>query len=360
MDTYPITARSLEKFYFINGDQFERAYKEHLSDFRHWPPLDHAARWLTFYKNIGPRVSIDETALSDGELYTIVSNKDAHGRKGALIAMVKGTKVEDVVKALKTILWYERAKVLEVTMDLSEGMHSIVKECFPYATITIDRFHVMKEVLEPVQQLRIKHKHEAHLAEVEAREQFKHRNKQNADQRKKYAAKLKKEGKKKSNRGRKPNRRNEQFKPERLANGDTLPELLTRSRYLLMVSPKKWCDSQRTRAQLLFELYPDIQTAYGLAHSLRMIFNNKNASKTSGKKRISEWYNKVTEFDDKNFNVVAATIYERQGEILNYFLNRETNASAESLNSRIKSFRAQLHGVIDIEFFLYRLSMIWG
>ena len=79
------------------------------------------------YRDIGPRVSIDETSLSDGELYTIVSNKDAHGRKGSIIAMVRGTRTEDVVKALKTILWYERTKVLEVTMDFSESMHAIVQ-----------------------------------------------------------------------------------------------------------------------------------------------------------------------------------------------------------------------------------------
>lgn len=360
MDRFPITARSLEKFFYIDGDQFERAYKNYLSDFRSWKQLPHARQWVTFYKNIGPRVSIDETSLSDGELYTIVSNKDAHGGNGTLIAMVKGTRSEDVIKALKNILWYERAKVLEVTMDFSDSMHTIVKECFPYATITIDRFHVMKEVLEPVQQLRIKHRHEAQRADVEAREQHKMRNKKNVERRKQYAEKLGEQGKKKSPRGRKAKRLNEQYRPERLSNGDTPVELLTRSRYLLMVSPEKWTDSQKARARLLFERYPDIRTAFGLAHGLRVIFSNRKASKESGKKSLGEWYNKVTEFDDKNFNSVASVIFERQSEILNYFVNHETNASAESLNSRIKAFRAQLHGVVDVDFFIYRLSSIWG
>ena len=58
-----------------------------------------------FPKNIGPNLSIDETALSNGDLYTIVSNKDAHGRKGALVAIVSGTKVDDVVDALLKIPW---------------------------------------------------------------------------------------------------------------------------------------------------------------------------------------------------------------------------------------------------------------
>lgn len=45
---------------------------------------------------------------------------------------------------------------------------------------------------------------------------------------------------------------------------------------------------------------------------------------------------------------------------MNYFVNRSTNASAESLNAKIKYFRSQLRGVIDVDFFLYRLSLIYA
>lgn len=85
MDTSPITARSLQKPYHIKADEFERAYKDFLSGYRTWKELSHAEEWLVFYKNIGPHLSIDETALSDGELYTIISNKAAHGGKGAIV-----------------------------------------------------------------------------------------------------------------------------------------------------------------------------------------------------------------------------------------------------------------------------------
>lgn len=360
MDTYPITARSLEKFYYINGDKFERAYKNHLSDYRQWSQLDHAKHWLMFSQNIGASISIDETSLSDGELYTIISNKDAHGRKGAIIAIVKGVKSEDVIKILNTNSWFELSRVLSATMDFSDSMHAIVKECFPNATITIDRFHVMKEILEGVQQIRLYYKRVVQREEVEAREQFRFRNKRNAEKRAEYAEKLKAEGKKKSNRGRKPNRINEQYTPERLSNGDTKIELLTRSRYLLMKSPDKWTKSQTERAHILFELYPDIHQAFSLAHGFRMIFNNENATLESGKKSLGVWFNKVTEFDNKIFNTISAVIYERQDEILNYFVTHHTNASAESLNSRIKAFRAQLHGIVDIKFFLYRVCKIWA
>jgi len=91
LDTYPIHSHSLEKFYYIDGEQLGRQYKEHLSDYRIWDQKDHADKWLIFPDNIGSHISIDETSVSNGELYTIVTNKAGKGRKGCLIAIIEGT-----------------------------------------------------------------------------------------------------------------------------------------------------------------------------------------------------------------------------------------------------------------------------
>ncbi|MBF0729363.1 transposase, partial [Bacteroides acidifaciens] len=61
-----------------------------------------------------------------------------------------------------------------------------------------------------------------------------------------------------------------------------------------------------------------------------------------------------------SFNTIAATLYDRSEEILNFYINRASNAAAESFNAKIKQFRAQLRGVIDIPFFLYRLTKIYA
>lgn len=66
----------------------------------------------------------------------------------------------------------------------------------------------------------------------------------------------------------------------------------------------------------------------------------------------------MQDFGDKNFCTIVTTIADRRGEILNYFINRATNAYAESLNAKIKLFRAQLHGGVDVMFFLFRLTNI--
>jgi hypothetical protein len=42
LDTLPIAAQSLEKYYHIDGVQLERHYKEHLSDYRQWEQFSHA------------------------------------------------------------------------------------------------------------------------------------------------------------------------------------------------------------------------------------------------------------------------------------------------------------------------------
>lgn len=128
MDRYPITGRSLEWFFDIDGDLFERQYKRHLSGYWEWKDTAegvHAERWRVFPQNIGPRLSIDETSLSRGELYTIVSNKDAHGREKSIVAIILGTDADTVIHALRQIKSELRNKVTEITLDLSESMNRI-------------------------------------------------------------------------------------------------------------------------------------------------------------------------------------------------------------------------------------------
>ena len=51
---------------------------------------------------------------------------------------------------------------------------------------------------------------------------------------------------------------------------------------------------------------------------------------------------------------------EKKDYVLNYFNNRSTNTSAESFNSKLKGFWAQVRGVADMPFFMYRTVKIFG
>ena len=243
------------------------------------------------------------------------------------MAIVLGTDADTVIHALRQIKSALRNKVTEVTLDLSDSMNKICRMAFPRASRVIDRFHVQRLALDAVQEIRIKHRWDAINSDTDARER----------------AKL--EGRK--------------YEPERLENGDTLKELLARGRYALFKSPEKWTVSQRQRTEMLFSLYPDLKEAYRLSQNLRVIFN-KRSSKDSARLNLARWYDRVADSGFKSFNTIAATFYEHADEILNFFDNRSTNASAESINSKIKAFRAKLHGVNDTKFFIFRLCNIYA
>ncbi len=112
-------------------------------------------------QNIGPYLSIDETALSRGELYTIITNKQAKGKKGALVGIFKGTKAEPIIDRLLRLPVSIRNKVQEITLDMAHSIKQIVKACFPKARQVTDRFHVQKLALEALQDIRIKHRWDA-------------------------------------------------------------------------------------------------------------------------------------------------------------------------------------------------------
>jgi len=282
---------------------------------------------LLFPDNIGPYLSIDETSLSQGELYTILTNKEAKGRKGAIVAILKGVDADKIISKLTTIKEIKRLKVKEITLDMSPSMAKIARKCFPKATQVTDRFHVQQLAYDAVQEMRIAFRWEA------------------IDQENKEIE-LAKATKKK-------------YIPDVLENGDTLKQLLARSRYLLFKRENKWTPSQYRRAELLFRYYPSLEEAYKLAMKLGEIYHTVK-DKGVGFTRLAKWYDEVDKSGFKSFGIVSRSIQNNYQNILNFFDNRNTNASAESFNAKIKAFRSCFRGVRSIPFFLFRLTNIYA
>lgn len=312
----------------MNGKLLEEQYVSHLSGFRNWNQLDHSEDYVIYPENIGGFLSIDETSLSQGELYTIITNKEAKGKKGSLVAIIKGTDSERVISLLlRKIPQEKRRLVCEVTLDMAANMEQIVRKVFTKATLVTDRFHVQKLAYDAVQEMRIAYRWEAIEQENKEIELSKALGKT-------YVA-------------------------HRLDNGDTHKQLLARSRYLLFKSKSKWTPSQIWRAELLFKYYPQIEQAYDLAQKLGHIYHQVK-DKGVAFTKLAQWYDQVEKAAFKSFNTIAKSIQGHYITILNYFERRSTNASAESFNAKIKAFRAQFRGVRNISFFLYRLAMIYA
>ena len=353
-----MTAQCVGRFFRTDGKYLGRAYKEHLSGYEEWEQKDHAGEWVLQEKNMGERLSIDEMMLHH-DLLTFLSNKDGHCKKGTLIGAFKGTTVAGVTKHLDHIPEESRKQVKEVTMDFSDSMMGIVRKEFPQAKMVIDHFHVIQLYTKGLDAMRMKLKR-ANTTDVKREErEFRKQQEKRAKARARYAKTHKPRKSKNGKRiGRPPKRKNEKFEAKKLSNGETKADLLTHVRYPLAKSPDDWTDFQREEMHLLFETEPKMRVAYGLLCALRNIYKIKDRNKA--RKALHKWYKNVGKTRIRELISVRDTIKGKEEYVLNFFNNRSTNASAESLNSKIKGLRAQVHGVNDLPFFMFRCVKIFG
>jgi transposase len=109
---------------------------------------------------------------------------------------------------------------------------------------------------------------------------------------------------------------------------------------------------------ILFREYPALTRAYNHIMQFRNIYENK--LKSIALKEFKQWIEKMNELAIKEFNSTAKSINYHLNNIVIFFDNRNTNANAESFNSKIKLFRANLRGVTDTSFFLFRLQNLFA
>jgi len=317
---------NISSYYHVDAQKLRRHYKHKSSNFSTWEQKEHSESYLLYPQNIGPNLSIDEVSLSKGELYTYVTNKAAKGKKGTLVASIKGTLSADIISVLKKIPLEQRKQVREVTLDMANNMSYSVKMAFPEAMLTTDHFHVIKLGMEALQHIRIKHRWEEMDKENQAIKEAKEKG-------------LK-------------------HQPELLSNEDTPKQLLARCRYIVAKKTSEWTSTQAERAKHLFERYPVIEKAYKHVLQLRGFYTNE--CRTKAETELKEWLEKTKELAIKEFNTVANTIEDKMETILNYFVHKNTNANAESFNAKIKLFRANLRGVTDTKFFLFRMEKLFS
>jgi transposase len=318
---------NIASYYGVDSQKLQRHYKHEVSGFKQWVQLPHAEDYLLYPENITEHLSIDEVSLSKGELYTFITNKNTGIKnKKCVVAVINGTEAKTIQEVLGKIALGKRSQIKEVSMDMARNMGLAVEKSFPNSKMVIDRFHVVRLVMDAMQHMRVSLRWQAIEEENTAIKQAKEKG--------------------------------EKYHPLVLANGDTLKELLARSKYLLYKFEGDWTASQVRRAAILFEKYPLLKSAYRMTLSFRNIY--KNTSKTLAQDQFKEWKQKVAAMKIDQFNTVVNSIEYHLDNILNFFDNRSTNANAESFNSKIKGFRANLRGVTDVKFFLFRLEKLFA
>lgn len=294
---------------------------------------------MLFPDNFGEDMSLDETCLSNGEVYTVLTNKAAHGGKGALAAMIRGVASDTVSAVLKKVPRELRRRVKTVTTDLSSAMMLTVRTAFPQAKLINGRFHVQQLMTEAIDQMRVALRWE--VLDQENKAIREHRAKRKAAHSKAEKDLI------------------GEWSPERMGNGETKPQVMARSRHIILMHKSKWNAQQQARAGILFRMFPNLEKAYNLYLNLVDIFNKKTVPGIA-RLNLARWYNDVEGFGYDGFNKVIETFENHNETIINYFEDRLTNASAESFNAKIKAFRTQFRGVGDIKFFMYRLATLYS
>jgi transposase len=318
----PIEVSTVAQSNKLKTNTLEKQYKNVLSDYQEFKKKKEKEieeETYVFPENFGKDMAIDETGLLEGELYTIVINKQAKGKKGALAAIIKGTKTSIITRAITDRVPFAKlVGIEEMTLDLSNSMDFTARQIAPNGLHTYDRFHVQQVVEEAVQAVRVKLRWKAIEEENEAV--------------------LKAKG------------INADFQSKTFSNGDTRKQLLARSRYFLFIPPNRWSKTQKQRAEILFREYPELSEAYHLSIYFRNCYEYKNI-----KYRFQDWIEKVETTSLKEMKVAAHTIKRHLGGILNYFVNGATNAAIESFHAKLKLFRQRIRGVVDKNFFFFRI-----
>ena len=273
-------------------------------------------------RNLGEQMAIDEKTIN-GTCYTILSN-----RKSNKIALMADTlKTKYLMDILKRIDIGKRMDVKSLSRDMASNYDWLGRQAFMNAYHVVDKFHVVKNMLEQLQANRIGYRQKELTIRREA--------KQN----------------------------NKPYTETIFENGDTVLQLLARSRGLLFILPHQWSEQQKQRAKVLFKHYPEIQKVYRSVNDIRRWYKPTKGKTTykktrdKKKKQISFIINELLNSEIEELKNIAFLIKNNLSEILHYFIAKESNAKAEALNGNLQRFVSTNYGTRNIQFFLYRIKI---
>jgi len=352
---YPFELKVISYVLGVSYNTFYKWYKLHLSDFKKPETQDKLHQYdikntgtsrqetilvpLVKPEHIGEQMAIDEKHI-DGQFYTILTN----GKTGKVAMMASTVNSTEIGQCLN-YFGDKLKQVSTITRDLSPTYEKVATSHFSNATQVADKYHIVQQAIESIQELRIRHKQEA--LSIQRKEEKEHR-----ESYKKY-----KQSGSISTGNEKPRKK---YTPKRLENGETRPEFLSRCNYLLYKKSHQWTERQRKRAELLFKHYPEIERAYEYILAFRNWYDPAiNKSNFMNKEnQLWNWiYDVETCKIDELLNF-RNTVENNADYILNYYKKYATNAIAESTNARIQGYIRDNKGTRDIDFFHYRLGLV--
>lgn len=250
------------------------------------------------------RLGIDEiTQLKGGKNYAAVL-VDLDKKKP--IAILENRNKETIRKYLVSLGCEVLNQIEEVSIDLWIGYKTLAEELMPNAQIVADRFHVMKQINEELDQMRKKEK--------------------------RTAEKIK----------------NKAEREEKM-------EGLTNSKYPLLKKKEKLNEVEKEKLEEVKKVAPKLIEIYEQKEAWRDIFESEITAEEALDK-IAEWMKSA----QKYFPESCQTIRRWLNEILAYFDKRTSQGIVEGINQKIKLIKRRAYGMTNFDNFQRRILLNWS
>lgn len=254
-----------------------------------------AARQQADYSGI-QSVGIDETSSKRRHTYvSLFVDMD----KSQVVHVAEG-KDSETVKSFKDMLVSREIKptqIQNICADMSPAFRKGIKEEFPWADLTFDKFHVIKLMNEALDKVR----------------------------------------------------RNEQKDQTALKS----------SRYLWLYNPKNLSEKQSVKLSGLSSMNLKTARAYRLKLALQDVYNNAS-DKTNAMMLLKGWYNWASRSRLTPITEFARTVKNNWAGILNYFDSKLTNGILEGMNSIVQSARNRARGYRNVNNFIAMIFLLGG
>lgn len=234
-----------------------------------------------------------------------------HGGYLLIISAPELGLVLDVLKDRKKAsleAWFEQRGVawcagVEVCCaDMWDAYHEAARAHLPRARLTVDRFHVMKNLTDAV---------------TKARRTIQ----KNAD--------------------------------------EATQQILKGGRWLLVKNPDDLTDEERPRLAAMLAASPDLQHCYELKEAFRQWFNQPLERATAAD-QLTAWLTRVEASGLKALQAFTRTVRNWRESILNYFEGRHSNGFAEGVNLKIKLLNRRAFGYRNFDNFRLHILTAFG
>jgi len=250
---------------------------------------------LSEREGLGVRVlGIDEIAQHKGHRDFVCVLSDIE--RGKVIEVLKSRTKAALETYFDGLRPSQRAAIEVVSIDMWEAYADVARTKVPQAAIVVDRFHVMKNLQEKMQDAR---------------------------------------------------RAAQRQLPK------TTRDELKGLRWLLVRNYAELDAEERQKLPRAFEIWPELATLHGLKEEFRAFYERKN--RRTAIRALETWIAKVQQTGHKALLKFVETVRRWEQEILTYFDERITNGFVEGTNNKIKLIKRRAFGFRNFENFRYRI-----